>query len=758
MGEDSTILNEGGATALRIALLGNPNCGKTTVFNKYTGAKQHVGNYPGVTVDRKEGEVDCGDCRVTLVDLPGTYSLTAFSQEEIVVRHELAGGTIHAAIDVAEASALERNLILTVQLLEMGMPTVLCCNMMDEAEKGGTSIDTERLGRLLHTPVVPMTAKQGLGLTEALEKAVQLACMGKKEPLRLDYGTDVNPVLSAVEDRIAEAGLLHDRYHPHWVALKLIEADTDMEKEVLEADASLAAELKALCGGVVRHIRDTLGLSTESFITDHRFGYIRSVLQDGVLVQDPTKNRLAMTDKIDAVLTHEISGPIIMLAVLFLMYEVTIDIGAYPQQWVEDGIGWLGTWIAAHMADGYLKSLLVDGIIGGVGGVVSFVPLIVIMFAMLSFLEDCGYMARMAYMMDRVFRMFGLHGASVMPYCVSGGIAGGCAIPGVMATRTLRSPKEKLATLLTLPYMTCGAKMPLFFMLTTAFFAEEASLVMFLIMIAGWVAALLVAAFLRSTVIKGESTPFVLELPPYRFPTFFSVFLHSMERAWDYLKKAGTVLLAISVVLWAMMAFPELPKDKAAPYESAAKNAQIRADAVKQTQAWLAKAPDEQRAAMQKELDAALTEQADAQNKLAEAALTYSMAGRIGKAIEPVFAPLGFDWRTDIALFAGVAAKEAVLSTLGTVWSMGEIEAEDEDASKRLGESLREGWKLGGGKATALSLMLFVLMYSPCFVSLIVIKNEAGSWKWLVFSIIFNTSLAYAVAFVAYRVGRLIWG
>ncbi|MBO4312947.1 MAG: ferrous iron transport protein B [Desulfovibrio sp.] len=758
MGDDSIILNEGGAPALRIALLGNPNCGKTTVFNRYTGAKQHVGNYPGVTVDRKEGEVDCGGTRITLVDLPGTYSLTAFSQEEIVVRRELASGNVHAAIDVAEASALERNLILTVQLLEMGMPTVLCCNMMDEAEKGGTSIDTERLGRLLRTPVVPMTAKQGLGLGEALEKAVRLARAGRREPLRLDYGTDVNPVLSAVEDRIAEAGLLRGRYHPHWVALKLIEADADMEKEAMEADAGLAAELKSLCGGVARHIRDTLGMDTESFITDHRFGYIRSVLQDGVLAQDPTKNRLAATDRIDAVLTHEIFGPVIMLAVLFLMYEVTIDIGAYPQKWAEDGIGWLGAWIGSHMGEGYLRSLLVDGVIGGVGGVVSFVPLIVIMFAMLSFLEDCGYMARMAYMMDRVFRVFGLHGASVMPYCVSGGIAGGCAIPGVMATRTLRSPKEKLATLLTLPYMTCGAKMPLFFMLATAFFAGDASLVMFLIMIAGWIAALLVAAFLRSTVIKGESTPFVLELPPYRFPTFFSVLLHCMERAWDYLKKAGTVLLAISVVLWAMMVFPELPEDRAAPFESAVKAARDRADAARRFQAGLAEAPGEQRAAARKELEAALAGQSDAENRLAEAALTYSAAGRIGKAIEPVFAPLGFDWRTDIALFAGVAAKEAVLGTLGTVWSMGEIGAEDEDASKRLGERLREGWKLGGGKATALALMLFVLMYSPCFVSLIVIKNEAGSWKWLFFSIVFNTSLAYAVAFVAYRAGRLIWG
>ena len=354
-------------------------------------------------------------------------------------------------------------------------------------------------------------------------------------------------------------------------------------------------------------------------------------------------------------------------------------------------------------------------------------------------------MARMAYMMDRVFRTFGLHGASVMPYCVAGGIAGGCAIPGAMATRTLRSPKEKLATLLTLPYMTCGAKWPVFLLLATAFFGtDEAPKVMFLLTIVGWIVALLVARVLRSTIVKGEPTPFVMELPPYRFPTLFSVLLHCWERAWMYIKKAGTVLLAISVVLWAMMKFPELPEDRAAPLEQKIEEARQAAGSLP------AEATDEQRAAAEDAL-------ADAQNALSEEELAYSLAGRLGKAVEPALAPLGYDWRTNIALIAGVAAKEAVVGTLGTAWSLGEIDdPEDEEETKSLGDRLKAApnWS----KATALSLMLFVLLYSPCFVALVVIKQEAGGWKWLFFSMFFNTALAYGVAFLGYRIGQMLWG
>ena len=381
---------------------------------------------------------------------------------------------------------------------------------------------------------------------------------------------------------------------------------------------------------------------------------------------------------------------------------------------------------------------MVDGIIGGVGGVLSFAPLIVIMFALIAFMEDSGYMARIAYMMDRIFRAFGLHGASVMPYVISGGIAGGCAIPGAMATRTLRSPKEKLATLLTLPYMSCGAKLPVFLLLAAAFFGDQAPTVMVLIMLSGWVFALLVARLLRSTIIKGESTPFVMELPPYRMPTLFSVLMHCWERTWMYVKKAGTVILAISIIIWAGLTYPRLDESEAARFDSQLETLNTQLEALPEG--------DAARAALEEQI-------AHVEQEKGAAELAYSYAGRLGKAIEPATLPAGFEWRTDIALLAGIAAKEAVVSTMGTAYSLGDVDPED---AKPLETLLQQapGWS----KATALSLMLFVLLYSPCFVSLVVIQREAGGWRWLFFSIFFNTALAYGVAVVAYQIGKAVWG
>lgn len=729
---------EGSREAVRIALAGNPNCGKTTVFNGYTGARQHVGNYPGVTVDRKEGSFVFNGEHVTLVDLPGSYSLTAYSQEELVARRELAGNNVQAVIDVVDASALERNLLLTVQMLEMGMPVVLACNMMDEARAAGIHIDMERLSHLLGIPVLPMVARTGEGLKKAMETAVKLAREGKREPLRLSYGSDLDALLVALEKKINDGGMLARRYHPHWVALKLVEGDEEIRSEAVADNATLAAELEELCKKTTAHVRGTLNAGMESVITDHRYGYIRSLLRDGIIRQDPGKDRLALSDKLDKVLTNTFLGPLIMLGVLYLVYQITFAVGAYPQEWVEDAFAWLGDFCTDVMPEGLARSLVVDGVIAGVGGVVSFVPLIMIMFALISFLEDSGYMARMAYMMDRIFRFFGLHGASVMPYVVSGGIAGGCAIPGAMATRTLRSPKEKLATLLTLPYMTCGAKLPVFLLLAGAFFPESAATVMFLIMIAGWVAALVVARLLRSSIVKGEATPFVMELPPYRMPTLLSVLLHCWERAWMYLKKAGTVILAISVIIWAAMTFPSLPEEAAAPFELKIEQIETRLSALPEDAA--------EREALEEEL-------AGVRDRLGEEELAYSVAGRLGRLVEPVTRPAGFDWRTDIALLAGIAAKEAVVATMGTAYALGEQDPED---AAPLAERLKgdAAWS----KATALSLMLFVLLYSPCFVALVVIRQEAGNWGWLVFSIVFNTALAYVVAVAAYQAGRVVWG
>ena len=519
---------------VRIALAGNPNCGKTTAFNEYTGTHQHVGNYPGVTVDKKEGYVSIDGVEVLMVDLPGTYSLTAYSQEEIVTRAVLAPEKAEekpmAVVDLVDTSALERNLFLTVQIMEMGLPVVLACNMMDEARKAGIQVDTKELGKQLGIPVVATVARSGEGLKDALREAIAFGRRGSA-PLNISYGPDLDPVLTKMERLLAEKGLLTDRYPTRWIALKVLENDSEILRQV-ERMPDVAAQLRADRETVADHLRDTLQTSPEAIIADYRYGFIRGVLRSGAVRRESAKDRLELSDKLDKVLTNTLFGPLIMLGVLYAMFQLTFVIGAYPQGWVEDGFGWLGETVSALMPDGFLKSLIVSGVIDGLGGVMSFVPLIIIMFTLVAILEDFGYMARMAYMLDRVFRAFGLHGASVMPFIIAGGIAGGCAIPGVMATRTLRSPKEKLATLLTLPYMACGAKLPVFLLLVGVFFPENPARTMFLLTLAGWAAALLMARLMRSTIIRGESTPFVMELPPYRVPTLRSVVTHCWERTW----------------------------------------------------------------------------------------------------------------------------------------------------------------------------------------------------------------------------------
>ena len=727
-----------GKKGYRIALAGNPNCGKTTLFNAYTGSRQHVGNYPGVTVDRKEGTISVDNTPVTLVDLPGTYSLTAYSQEELVARDELSLGRVDAVIDCADASALERNMLLTVQMMEMGMPVVLACNMMDEARKAGIHIDMQKLSEQLGTPVLPIVARNGEGIREVARAALDLAKKGRKEPLHINYGPELTEAVEALEKRLSEEKILIDRYHPHWTALKLLEGDTKVQESVREARPDLAPEILSYCEGIEEKVKAATQATCESVITDARYGYIRGLLAQGVVKQDPGKDRLALSDRLDKILTNRFLGPLIMIGVLYLMFVITFNLGAYPQAWLEDFFAWMGSELGDHMDDGLLKSLICDGIIAGVGGVVSFVPLIAIMFALIAFIEDSGYMARIAYMMDRIFRFFGLHGASVMPYIIAGGIAGGCAIPGVMATRTLRSPKEKLATLLTLPFMCCGAKVPCFLLLIAAFFPKSPALAFFLVLCCGWVGALLMASLLRHTIIRGAGTPFVMELPPYRLPTIFSILMHMWERTWMYLKKAGTIILAISIVIWAAMTFPSLPDSQKAPFEE-------KVAALEGQQKGLQE-DSEQYKALQDQID-------EANNDLAAAQLRYSYGGRIGVDIEPVTKYLGFTWRTNIALVAGVAAKEAVVSTLGTAYSMGEQDPED---AAPLGERLKQDPDFT--PAVALSLMIFILFYSPCFVSLVVIKSEAGGWRWLFFSMIVDTIFAAILAFIAYNIGRFVWG
>jgi ferrous iron transport protein B len=713
-----------------MALMGNPNSGKTTLFNNLTGARQHVGNYPGITVEKREGRLKIEELDITVVDLPGTYSLTAYTQDELVARNFLIEKNPDAVVAVLDATNLERSLYLVLQILELGTPVIVALNMMDEVRRKGVSIDTGRLSKLLDTPILEMVARTGEGRENLLQEArtAMLDRRPARKELRISYGHDLDETLDAMQELIESSNFLDGRYPSRWLGLKYLENDAEV-LALGESFTDVHSRLLELTHTLAEHCRKTLNTEPECLIADYRYGFITGLLKDGVVTRPTTQARFDITDKLDMVLTNRLAGPFLMFAIIYLMFELTFTLGEMPMGWVEALFGWLNETATAILPEGLLSSLIVSGIIDGVGGVLGFTPLIMIMFFFLSFLEDSGYMARMAYMLDRVFRIFGLHGCSVMPFIISGGIPGGCAVPGVMAARTLRSPKEKIATVLTAPFLSCGAKVPVFLLLAAAFFPGAGASALFWITLGGWVMALLSARILRSTVIKGEATPFVMELPPYRMPTLKGMCLHTWERVWQYIKKAGTVILAISILLWAAMTFPGPSEEQTARF------ANERATA--QAMTW------ESDAAMEEAL--AVIDNAEAQD-----ALRTSLAGRIGTALEPVSKPAGFDWRTNIALLGGFAAKEVIVSSLGTAYSLGEVDPEE---STGLSEKLRTdpAWNMW----VAVSLIAFVLLYAPCFVTVAVIGREIG-WKWAAFSVGFNTILAYGVSVSIYQVGMAL--
>ena len=731
-----------------VALAGNPNSGKTTLFNALTGARQHVGNYPGVTVEKKEGIYSHQDFTLHIVDLPGTYSLTAYSLEEVVARDYLVNEKPEVVINIVDSSNLERNLYLAVQFLEMGVQVCIALNMMDVAKKRGIEINAEKLSTLLGVPVVPTIARTGKGKQELMESAAQIV-RDQKEfgALIISYGDDVDRAMLDMQAQIEANNFLTDTYPARWVALKYMEKDEQILRQGKKLNPDLAAGLEETVKKVSIHLLNTLDTYPEAMIADQRYGYIKSILKQGVIFQKYDQNRLYSSDKIDKVLTNRFLGPLIMLAVIAGLFHLVFTYSEVPVGWLESLFGWIGHGLYTIMPHGLLRSLIVSGIINGVGGVLGFVPLIMFMFFGIAFLEDSGYLARVAYMLDRVFRIFGLHGSSVMAFIVSGGIAGGCAVPGVMATRTLKSPRERMATLLTVPFMNCGAKLPVFALLIAAFFARYEAAVMFAITLGAWAGALLVAKLLRVTVIKGAATPFVMELPPYRMPTFKGLAIHTWERTWQYIKKAGTVILGFSIILWAMMTFPLLPGSRVDQFES--RRQSMLASVPASVSAELKNADKEialSGAALKLKENLQIIDYAEA-----EAGLRYSVAGRIGTALESVSKWAGFDWRTNIALIGGVAAKEVMVSTLGTAYSLGEV---DPEQSGFLSEKLAQdpGWS----PLAALGLIVFTMFYSPCFVAVVCISKESGSWKWGAFAVIFNTVLAFVLAVLIFQTGTAL--
>ncbi|MGE4554345.1 MAG: ferrous iron transport protein B [Desulfovibrionaceae bacterium] len=716
--------------AIHIALAGNPNSGKTTMFNALTGARQHVGNYPGVTVTRKEGVLRHGGANITVVDLPGTYSLTPYSEEEIAARDYIVNDRPDAVVDILDANTLERGLYLAVQFLELGLPLVLALNMMDEVQRKGRRIDSKRLAELLDVPVVETVAREGQGKDELTRQAVAHArqAQGRRAPLLLSYGSDVDHALLGMEDAVGKSGVL-THLPPRWVALKFLEDDPTIRETVKRRDAALFQSLSETAARTALHVRQTLNTGLDALVADHRYGYIASLLKQGVIVEDSDPRRRRISDRVDKVLTHALAGPLLMMGVLWGMFHLTFWLGELPLGWMDALFGWLSGVAEAAIPEGMLQSLVVSGIIDGVGGVLGFVPLVLFLFLQLAILEDLGYTARMAYMLDRVFKAFGLHGNSVMPFIIGGGIPGGCAVPAVMAARTLKSPKEKLATVLTTPFMACGAKVPVFLLLIAAFFPAAGASAMFWITLGSWAAALLVAKLLRITAIKGEATPFLMELPPYRLPTLRGVLIHTWERCWQYIKKAGTVILGISILLWAALTFPGLSEERTAGFEAQREAAQVQYQGEPEA------------------LDAAVLA---IDNQEAEEALRGSFAGRLGVALEPLSELAGFDWRTNIALIGGFAAKEVVVSTLGTAYSLGDVDPEE---STGLADRLRADPAFS--LATALALMVFTVLYAPCFVTVVVIARES-SWRWAAFSVVFNTALAFAAATVTYQIASAV--
>jgi len=732
-------------SAISMALAGNPNAGKTTLFNHLTGARQHVGNYPGITVDRKEGYLSVNGQDVTLIDLPGTYSLTAYSIEELVARDFLVNERPQVVINIVDASNLERNLYLTAQFLELGVPLVIALNMVDVAESRGITIKVDKLSELLGVPVVPIIARTGKGTDMLLETALDVVSSELAwEPITISYGDDLDATIIHLVEDITSADFLTSTYPARYTAIKYLENDEQILVKGRDESPVIAEDLEADVAKVANHLKKTLNVYPEAIIADHRYGYLKSILRDGIISHAYDTDRLYTTDRIDKIVTNRLLGPVIMLGILFVLYNFTFSWSELPITWLERAFGWLGSAIDEIMPAGPLKSLLISGVIDGVGGVLGFVPLIMFMFFGIAVLEDSGYLARVAYMMDRIFRIFGLHGSSVMPFILSGGIAGGCAVPGVMATRTLRSPKERMATLLTVPFMNCGAKLPVLALLIGAFFSEHKASLMFVFTMLAWAVALFAAKFLRMTILRGESTPFIMELPPYRIPTLKGLLIHTWERTWQYIKKAGTIILGISILLWAMMTYPGISSEKLLLFET-------------ERNSIIAAYP----AAVVTELstrgDALSVEAADLQERLlrldktiSEQALKSSAAGTLGRGLEVISQFAGFDWRTNIALVGGFAAKEIIVSTLGTAYSMGEVAVEESDSlGKRLQRSPH--WN----KVIAVAALVFIMFYAPCFVTVACIAKES-SWRWAAFSMAFNTVFAFLLAVVVYQVGMFL--
>ena len=704
---------------IRVALVGNPNCGKTSLFNIASGSHEHVGNYSGVTVDAKEGKFEYGGYKFTLVDLPGTYSLSAYSPEELYVRRNLIEEVPDVVINVVDASNLERNLYLTTQLIDMNLRVVMALNMFDELKAKKDELDITTLGHLLGLPVVPTVSRNGEGIPELFDMVIRIYERNTPQLSRhihINHGAELEKSIDRIKLLLQKNEEIRFKYSTRYLAIKYLENDKDIEK-VVEAlpnrDEIIAARFEEQ-----KRIDELMQTTTESAIVDAKYAFIQGALAETYHPYKGQRRKNTVTDKIDAVVTNRwLAFPIFFL-MLYLVFECTFVIGDYPMQWIEWLVEKFGDFVAAYMKDGAVKDLIVDGIIGGVGSVLVFLPNILLLYMFISLLEDSGYMARAAFIMDKLMHKMGLHGKSFIPMIMGFG----CNVPAIMAARTIESRKSRLITILVIPLMSCAGRLPIYILIVGAFFPHYGGLVMLGIYALGIVLAVL-SAKVMSRFIKDDDLPFVMELPPYRVPTAKSVFRHTWEKGKQYLHKMAGIILICSVIIWFLGYFPN-----------------------------------------HKAYDTVAEQQEN------------SYIGYIGKAIEPVLEPLGFDWKMGVGILSGIGAKELVVSSLGVMYSAEEAEYEESGSLAATSDSnlqddratsevrqpadsgdtmLQRALQRAMTPASALAFMVFVLLYFPCIATFVAIKQEAGGWKWAIGSAVYTVILAWVMAFIVYRIALL---
>ena len=713
---------------LRIALAGNPNSGKTTIFNNLTGTRQKVGNWPGVTVEKKEGDIQKFGYDIKIIDLPGTYSLTPFSIEEIVARDFILDENPDVVIDIIDASNLERNLYLANQLRELDCKVIFALNMADVAKTRGYKIDADKLSELLGVPVVFTVGNKNEGLTELLKTAVDLAQSPldiSEERKKVRYSKDIESAILELKDFIKIRIDDSFPYNPRWTAIKLFEDDKIIKERIIEKSAHTSNEILTKARELRGKLSTFFNDDPEIVMTDERYGFIAGIIKE-VLKTSP-RQRIDMSRNIDLVLTNRFLGFPIFIFFVWAMFQVTFTLGAYPMEWIDAGVVNLSSFFGHLLADGLLKDLIIDGIIAGVGSIIVFLPNILLLFFCIALFEDTGYMARAAFLMDKIMHLIGLHGKSFIPMLMGFG----CSVPAIMATRSLESKKDRILTILITPFMSCSAKLPVYIVLAGTFFAAQAGTVIFIIYLLGIFMAIVSGRLFRTALLRGEDAPFVMELPPYRVPMIKSLLIHMWDRSKMFLRKMGGIILVGSIVVWVLSNFPQQIQYS--------RNYDEQINQVTRSYA--------------KQIDTAGN---DRREELINAILIAkeveraekSYIGRIGKFIEPVFKPIGIDWRGSVALVTGFVAKEIVVSTMGVLYAADE--GEESDALKNA--LLNSGMT----PLSALSMMIFVLLYLPCLATIGAIIRETGSFKWALFNIAFTTTVAWGMAFIVYQGGRLL--